>query len=346
MSGRLLAINPVDHPGGAEMTVLRLLAGLRQRGWEVTATTPGHGVLHDAILAAGHDWHPLGVGGLGRREGSVAVLNWPRARELVRGFDVVYLNGGVCGRMLPVTGQAPMKVLHIHDIVGLMTPLWRRADLVLADSRAVADRLRTLDDRLDVEVAYPPVDLDPPPAPRLWPDDGLPVIGFVGWIEPRKGPSDLVHAAPAIRRGAPNARIVIVGNPPPFDPIYAARVLASPEVEHYPWTPNAPGLMRHMDVLVLPSYREPFGAVVADAMAVGTPVVATLVDGLPEVVRDGVSGRLVVPGDPDALAAAVLEVLARREEMGTAARREAHRFRTDAHVETVERLLLRGAAAA
>jgi glycosyltransferase involved in cell wall biosynthesis len=80
------------------------------------------------------------------------------------------------------------------------------------------------------------------------------VIGFVGWIEPRKGPSDLVHAAPAIRRGAPGARIVIVGNPPPFDPSYGARVLASREVEHYPWTPNAPGLMRHMDVLVLPSY--------------------------------------------------------------------------------------------
>jgi glycosyltransferase involved in cell wall biosynthesis len=172
------------------------------------------------------------------------------------------------------------------------------------------------------------------------------VIGFVGWIEPRKGPSDLVHAAPAIRRGAPGARIVIVGNPPPFDPSYGARVLASREVDHYPWTPNAPGLMRHMDVLVLPSYREPFGAVVAEAMAVGTPVVATLVDGLPEVVRDVVGGRLVVPGDPDALAAAVLEVLARREEMGAAARREAYRFRTDAHVETVERLLLRRAAAA
>ena len=48
--------------------------------------------------------------------------------------------------------------------------------------------------------------------------------------------------------------------------------------------------MRHLDVLVLPSYQEPFGTVLAEAMAVGTPVVATRVDGLPEVVRDGVDG--------------------------------------------------------
>ena len=87
--------------------------------------------------------------------------------------------------------------------------------------------------------------------------------------------------------------------------------------------------MRHLDVLVLPSYEEPFGTVLAEAMAVGTPVVATRVDGLPEVVSDGVTGRLVAPGDPDAIATAVLEVLARASEMGTAAREHARRFDAD-----------------
>ena len=61
--------------------------------------------------------------------------------------------------------------------------------------------------------------------------------------------------------------------------------------------------MRHLDVLVLPSHQEPFGTVLAEAMAVGTPVVATRVGGLAEVVQDGVTGRLVAPGDPAALAA-------------------------------------------
>jgi glycosyltransferase involved in cell wall biosynthesis len=76
-------------------------------------------------------------------------------------------------------------------------------------------------------------------------------------------------------------------------------------------------------------------------MAVGTPVVATRVDGLPEVVSDGVTGRLVAPGDPDAIATAVLEVLARREEMSRAAREHARRFDADGYALRMEQLLTR-----
>ena len=97
--------------------------------------------------------------------------------------------------------------------------------------------------------------------------------------------------------------------------------------------------MRHLDVLVLPSHEEPFGTVLAEAMAVGTPVVATRVDGLAEVVDDGVTGRLVAPGDPAQLAAAVLDVLRDRERMGAAAREQARRFDASRYAERVERLL-------
>ena len=77
------------------------------------------------------------------------------------------------------------------------------------------------------------------------------------------------------------------------------------DVEHVGWADDAAGVMAHLDVLVLPSYAEPFGTVLAEAMAAGTPVVATTVGGLPEVVTDGVDGVLVPPGRPDALAAGV-----------------------------------------
>src|SRR5207253_3333041 len=110
------------------------------------------------------------------------------------------------------------------------------------------------------------------------------------------------------------------------DPAYTRAVVQSGEVEHHAWRPDAPSLMRHLDVLVLPSHDEPFGTVLAEAMAVGTPVVATRVGGLPEVVQDGVTGRLVSPGAPDELATAVLEVLARRDQYGQAARAHARRF--------------------
>jgi hypothetical protein len=49
---RLLAVAPVDHPGGAEIHLLRLLAGLRARGWETALTTPGRGLLHTGALVA------------------------------------------------------------------------------------------------------------------------------------------------------------------------------------------------------------------------------------------------------------------------------------------------------
>jgi glycosyltransferase involved in cell wall biosynthesis len=135
--------------------------------------------------------------------------------------------------------------------------------------------------------------------------------------------------------------VVVVGDDPYRSaPDYTDAVLNSPEIEHHPWSESATALMRHMDVLVLPSYQEPFGTVLAEAMAVGTPVVATNVDGLPEVVRDGVSGRLVEPGRPEQLAAAVLEVIAHRREMGEAARQDARRFYVDDYVERVESLML------
>ena len=337
---RILAVTSVSHPGGAETTLMRLLRGLSTRGWEVTVTAPGPGAVATDATASGFRFAILPLGGLRDGQGARAVLSWRRARGLAGSADVIYLNGGVCGRLLPALGRrdrhSQRVVLHIHDIVDRVPRFWRRADVVLAASGAVARRLSGL----GAQVAYPPVDLDPPLASPPWQTAGGPVVGFVGRLEPRKGPLDLVRAAPLIKGGVPGTRVVVVGDDPyATDPGYTRAVIESPEIEHYPWVDNAPGLMRHLDVLVLPSYEEPFGTVLAEAMAVGTPVVATRVDGLPEVVADGVTGRLVAPGHPEALAAAVLEVLADRERMSAAARQHARQFATERYVDQVERLI-------
>jgi glycosyltransferase involved in cell wall biosynthesis len=135
----------------------------------------------------------------------------------------------------------------------------------------------------------------------------------------------------------------MVGDDPfGLDPAYTREVEREAQragVERYGWIDDAAGLMRHLDVLVLPSRQEPFGNVLAEAMVVGTPVVATRVGGLPEVVEDGVSGRLVAPGDPAALAEATLRVLAEHDAMGAAARRSAQRFLMSRHADAVERLI-------
>lgn len=329
----VLGVLQVDEPGGAELGFLRLSRRLRERGWDIRLTTPS------GRPPAGTDLpcEPLDPGGLAAGAGARAVASWPRARRLSKDTDVTYLNGTVAGRLLPAL-RGRRTVLHVHDMVTRVPRHWHQADVVLADSQAVADRL----EGLDVHVVHCPVELDVPPAPAPWQQagDDRPVVGFVGRIEPRKGPLDLVEAAPAIHAANPDARIVVVGDDPyDSDPEYAARVRAAQEVEHVGWVAEAPGAMHHLDVLVAPSRQEPFGTVLSEAMAAGVPVVATDVDGLPEVVTHGVDGMLVQPGDVPALAAAVVEVLRRRDEMGAAARLAARRFDADRYAERVAELI-------
>lgn len=319
-------------PGGAEIGLLRLLERLED--WRITVATPGPGALSHAVVSAGYDWVQLPVGGLERRSGGRAVLSMPRARRHARVADVVYVNGGVAARVMPAL-RGSRTVLHVHDLVDRVPSHWRRADVVLADSQAVADRL----DGLAAHVVGCPVELDPPDVAAPWSPGGE-IVGFVGRLEPRKAPLDLVHAAPHIRAARPGTRVVLVGDDPfHADPGYTDAVRCAPDVEHYGWVDGAAGLMRHLDVLVLPSHAEPFGTVLAEAMAVGTPVVATRVGGLAEVVDDGVTGLLVEPGRPEELAAAVVRVLERRDAMGAAARTHARKFGADVYAERVAALL-------
>ena len=266
------------------------------------------------------------------------MASWPRALRLAQRFDVVYLNSTVCGRLLPAL-RGVRSVLHVHDIVDRVPRHWAQADVVLADSQAVADRL----DGLDAHVVYCPVELDPPPVDAPW---QRATAAAARWSA-SSGASSRARACstssprpPPSAPASPGAEVVIVGDDP-WDafPDYLAQVRAARDVVHVPWHDNAPGLMRHFDVLVAPSHQEPFGTVLSEAMAVGTPVVATRVGGLAEVVDDGVTGLLVEPGEPDALAAAVLEVLGRRDAMSAAARQAAQRFGADAYADRVEALI-------
>ena len=72
---------------------------------------------------------------------------------------------------------------------------------------------------------------------------------------------------------------------------------------------DIPAVTAAFDVAVLPSYREAQGLTILEAMALSRPVVASNVGGIPEMIEDGVTGLLVPPQDPPALAAAIVRVL-------------------------------------
>lgn len=140
-----------------------------------------------------------------------------------------------------------------------------------------------------------------------------PVVGLVANVRGSKGHNVFLEAAREIVATMPAARFLIVGEGVGEDDV-RRRVEALGLSQHAVMTGfrrDIPEVMAALDVLTLPSIRsEAISQVVPQALAVGTPVVASTVGGSPEIIRDGETGRLVPPGDAHALARAILKMLA------------------------------------
>jgi glycosyltransferase involved in cell wall biosynthesis len=142
---------------------------------------------------------------------------------------------------------------------------------------------------------------------------GLPpgafVIAAVGRLVPIKGFDLLVGALPAVLAQVPHARLVIIGDGPERTTLEAAaRALGVADRVAMPGARlDAVRLLSAADVLAAPSRNEGMGRVLVEAMALGVPVVATVVGGIPDVVDDD-CGRLVPPDDAAALASALVEL--------------------------------------
>ena len=141
------------------------------------------------------------------------------------------------------------------------------------------------------------------------------VIGTIARLVWYKGQGDLLEAAALVVRSHPSARFVVVGDGPLRQPLEEkARALGlNGTVRFLGAVPNASSLLPHFDIFVLSSLWEGMSNSLLEAMAAGKPVVATDVGGSPEVVIDGKTGILVPPNDPEALADAMLRLLADRE---------------------------------
>jgi glycosyltransferase involved in cell wall biosynthesis len=129
---------------------------------------------------------------------------------------------------------------------------------------------------------------------------------FVGRLVPQKGISYLLDAMPLILRDHPGARLVLVGRGSLCDSLRrkasAMGLGESVVFSGYMEEDELKEAYGACDLFVLPSTVEPFGIVVAEAMASGKAVVCTDSGGVREIVADGVNGFLVPPGDPAALA--------------------------------------------
>ena len=135
---------------------------------------------------------------------------------------------------------------------------------------------------------------------------------IVARLHPEKGHSYLFKALPEIRRRARKPVRLLVAGVGTFDAAYREEVHAlgcDDMVSFVGFRKDSPDLMAAADLLILPSVAEAFGLVLAEAIYLGTPVVATQVGGIPEIISDGVDGILVPPADSLALANAIVDLL-------------------------------------
>jgi D-inositol-3-phosphate glycosyltransferase len=224
-----------------------------------------------------------------------------------------------------------------HERIGIERWLARNVDHVIATTRAEratligfgarGDQISVIPCGVDV-TRFRPVRSASRPARRIL---------CVSRLVPRKGITDVVRALVSI----PETELVIAGGPPRAmladDPHarellllanqlgVADRVRLVGAVD----TADVPNLMRTASVACCTPWYEPFGIVAVEAMACGVPVVATAVGGLAETVVDGLTGVLVPPREPEAIAAAVRTLLDSpelRHDMGVAGSRHARRF--------------------
>jgi len=159
-------------------------------------------------------------------------------------------------------------------------------------------------------------------------DENLLRLVVVGRLSPSKGHHVLLQAMAVVRNSFPFVELFIVGDGSEREKLQAlAKSLAiSDSCNFIGSVPHADvyAYLKMADVAIVPSFQEAFGFVALEAMAMRVPVIASAVGGLKEVVRDGVDGLLVPPGDVNNLAQAILKLLGdekKRKIMGKHARR-------------------------
>ncbi len=307
------------HPPLPELADANAAIGVLGTDLEIAAAIAGADVVHS------HTWYANLAGHLAGLLHGVPHIATTHSLEPLRPWKAEQLGGGYA-------------LSSWSEGVGL-----RGAQRIIAVSRGMRADIREAYPDIDparVEVVYNGVDTStyqPDPATGIIESLGIaldrPYVVFLGRVTRQKGLSVLLQAAAAFR---PEAQLVLLAGPAETPElgaeIDALMATLRDDRSGVFWVPemlpraSVIQVLSHAAAFVCPSVYEPLGIVNLEAMACATPVVASAVGGIPEVVDDGVTGFLVPPSEPKALADAVNRLLddpGLAAEMGRAGRRRA-----------------------
>jgi glycosyltransferase involved in cell wall biosynthesis/GT2 family glycosyltransferase len=186
------------------------------------------------------------------------------------------------------------------------------ADDMMREENAPPQKLRVIHNGIDFNRAK----LSSEDAPKQLRDEFAPDGEFlmlqVSRFHPEKGQEWLFRALPEIKAQSSRAVKLLLAGTGTYEDEYRALVKEldiENEVVFLGFRRDAPDLMKAADLVVHPATAEAFGLVITEALYLGTPVVASRIGGIPEIVDEGKDGLLVEPENPSALAAAILKLI-------------------------------------
>jgi glycosyltransferase involved in cell wall biosynthesis len=320
----ILILNGGKGWGGIESHSVTLASALAKRGHKVIVGCPRAGNVSGNAVRAGLSVEDLRVVNSGdivalykiiataRREDiEVIVANlgkeyWPAAvAAKILGIRIIFVRHQV-DRLKKATVRLIAR--HVHRVAAVSAAV-RDA---LLECGVPDEKIRVIHNAVDL-ARFDPAGVDRKKVRKDlgFAEDDI-VIATAGKLHAGKGVFDLLRAAENIAKRYPALRLLYVGDGPERAALQeeAAGLSMHGRIVFAGLRNDMERMYAAMDLFVLPSTcREAFGMVIIEAMAMGRPVVATATGGIPEVVRDGINGILVEPGDPAGLADAVSRLL-------------------------------------
>lgn len=343
---RVLFISASDPGvfGGQEVQTLSLMSGLKGEYEFYLVAGDGTFVKRAKEIGVRVSILPLRQKNLLR---SVAQVRQVIRQERIDIVHTLEVRGSLIGRLAArYAGERPKLVTTRHELffsphfsTSVRLRRWfylllerltaKRTDLFIAVSQATKNELVRYGKvaSAKVNIIYNGVDrqaieaaIHKSPLPDIGVKADM-VVGWVGRLVFDKGLADLIVASKSVLHKYPGALFVVIGDGPERASL-EAEVGSSGLAEHFRfpgYQANVYPYLARFDIFVLTSYHESLPLGILEAMALGKPVVATRVGGVPEVVEDGESGILVSPGKPSELSAAIEKLLGDtglRERMG------------------------------
>jgi len=353
---KIALVTPYDfpYPGGVTEHISALDHHFRALGHDtriIAASTTDEDVLDEHVIKVSGAVSPISFSGSKARV-TLAPAVYRRVKQILKQehFDIVHVHEPT----VPILSLVVLRHSHALNVgtfhayresnvlYEYMRPLVQRVINRLNGRIFVSDVVREYINRYfpgEFTIIPNGIDCARFAAPNLAPierfNDGRPNILFVGRMEKRKGFRHLIRAFQSIKQTVPDARLIVCGafndnEKAPFIRYARATRLRSVHFVGYVAPEDLPRYYRTATLFCAPSTGfESFGIILLEAMAAGTPIVASDIAGYRQVVETGCDGLLVPPEDEPALARGIIDLLRnpqRRAEMSECGKRKAAQF--------------------